>query len=272
MYQHQQKNNIYIVTHKAFNSPKIEGYVPIEVGTELHDKKLGFIRDNQGDNISLKNPNYCELTALYWIWKNDDSEMVGLCHYRRYFSKYLFDTSPKYYLSMKQVNKILDRYDIILPMRFFWLKHTVATGYYDAGQGKKKDLEILKDVISEKYPSYSKDLHEILESHRASYCNMMICSKKLLNEYCMWLFDILFEVEKKVDITSYSVAEARVFGYISEILINVWVKNRNLKVKYIPVAVDKPLTPKRKPLAYVEKIPLLGMISKVLLCMDLNYI
>lgn len=43
-------------------------YLPIQVGAALHPA-LGYVPDNTGYNISDKNPNYCELTALYWAWK-----------------------------------------------------------------------------------------------------------------------------------------------------------------------------------------------------------
>ena len=77
-------DHVYVVSHKNAKFPTESIYKPIQVG-----KKESFteIRDNTGDNISEKNPNYCELTAAYWIWKNDKSDITGLTHYRRYFFK-----------------------------------------------------------------------------------------------------------------------------------------------------------------------------------------
>lgn len=263
--------SIYVVTHKQFNPPKIKGYYPIEVGADLHTADLGYIKDNTEENISDRNKNYCELTALYWIWKNDrKSDIVGICHYRRYFSKYLFDNNPVYYLTVKDVESTLSNYDMILPAKFFWLKHNVASGYYEAGQGRKKDLLIAKKVIKEKYPQYLNSFMKVLDAREASYCNMMICKKEIFDEYCYWLFDILFEIEKRTDITDYTVAEARIYGYLSEILLNVWVDYKKLRVKYCNVAVNKSLTRKRAPLAKIEKSPIIGYLSRILLCMDLN--
>ena len=48
-------------------------------------KLIGYQPDNIGDNISSKNPSFCELTGLYWAWKNLDNEYLGLAHYRRHF-------------------------------------------------------------------------------------------------------------------------------------------------------------------------------------------
>ena len=71
-----------------------------------------------------------------------------------------------------------------------------------------------------------------MNGNTASYCNVMISTKKLFDTYCEWLFSILFELEKNIDITNYTIAEARVYGYISELLLNVWVYHNQLKIKY----------------------------------------
>ena len=81
---------ILVAAHKADpNIRQDEVYMPIHVGKSLHPElDLGFQGDNTGDNISEKNGSYCELTALYWAWKNlKDVEIIGLAHYRRYFAE-----------------------------------------------------------------------------------------------------------------------------------------------------------------------------------------
>lgn len=265
--------SMYIVTHKKFKVPSLNNYIPIEVGAELRNEELGYIKDNTGDNISIKNKNYCELTGIYWIWKNDKhSDAIGICHYRRFFSRYLFDVSQRYFLQVKDIDNLLKKYDMILPVKYFWIKHDVASGYYEAGQGIKKDLDTTADVIRDLYPEYCDTLKKVLVSKEASYCNMLICKRDLFNRYCEWLFAILFEVEKRTDISNYSDAEARIYGYLSEILLNVWIQYNHLNVKHYNVIVDKPLTKKRKPFAYIEKFPLIKYFAKILLCMDLNSI
>lgn len=77
---------IYIATHKKFNVPNLNGYCALQVGAEGKEK-YGYLRDNIGNHISGKNANYCELTGLYWIWKNTDDSYKGLVHYRRYFGR-----------------------------------------------------------------------------------------------------------------------------------------------------------------------------------------
>ena len=75
---------IIIATHKKYRMPDDEMYIPVQVGAEGKDD-LGYTRDNTGDNISNLNSQYCELTGLYWAWKNLDADYVGLAHYRRHF-------------------------------------------------------------------------------------------------------------------------------------------------------------------------------------------
>lgn len=77
---------ILVAAHKAYWMPENPVYLPLQVGAE-GKPKLGYTPDNTGDNISAKNPCFCELTGLYWAWKNLDCEYIGLCHYRRYFGK-----------------------------------------------------------------------------------------------------------------------------------------------------------------------------------------
>ena len=69
---------IYIATHKKFNVPNLNGYCALQVGAEGKEK-YGYLRDNIGNHISGKNANYCELTGLYWIWKNTDDSYKGWC-------------------------------------------------------------------------------------------------------------------------------------------------------------------------------------------------
>ena len=66
---------------------------------------------------------------------------------------------------------------------------------------------------------------------------MFVTGNKLFQNYCKWLFAILFEAEDRIDLRDYTEQEARIFGYLSEILLNVWVLKNRLKVKYVPVVL-----------------------------------
>ena len=229
-----KKDSIFIVTHKKLNKyVRKNGYHYIQVNTANNgDLKMEY-NDNNGDNISSKNPNYCELTGVYWIWKNymcDPDTIIGICHYRRFFS-YLKIKNSLFYISISSAKKILNKYDIIVPKK---LVFDVSTyDYYDRWAGKKKDLDTVREVINKKYHDYINSYDDFCHSSEGHYMNMMICKKKLFDEYCEWLFDILFEVEKMVDISSYTKEEARIFGYISELLLNVYINKNNLRKKEI---------------------------------------
>ena len=79
--------SMYVITHKKFNYPISQGYVPLLVGANKNENPNNYETDNAGENISNKNPNYSELTGLYWLWKNNHDKNIGISHYRRYFSK-----------------------------------------------------------------------------------------------------------------------------------------------------------------------------------------
>ncbi len=224
--------NIYVVAHKEAPFPAPTCYQPIQVGTK---KSFTQIRDNTKDNIATKNPNFCELTAAYWIWKNDQtSEIVGLTHYRRYFFNHFFTNSIKNVLDQEQIEKILKSYDIIVPKKTRCLKYTVKQAY--CATHHKKDFEECRKIIEEKYPSYV-EAFDFVANHKNVYlCNLCITSKKQFDEYYKWLFDILFELEKRTDITGYSDYDKRIYGFLSERLFNVWLKkNTHLKIKEIDV-------------------------------------
>lgn len=247
---------IYIAVHKKCDLPLLAGYIPIEVGAALHDEHLGFLTDDTGLNISSKNKNFCELTACYWIWKNSQADIVGLVHYRRFLSKYRINMSQKYFLTDNQAKELLKNHDIILPEIIYWKNYSVEEAY-DHGSGLKKDLDTIKVIISDRFPEYTDTYNKVLSGHKGSYCNVIICSKNTYDLYCSWLFDILFEAERRIDISGYSASEARIFGYLSEILLNVWVEYNNLKIYYMPlVRISERIGCKRKLLSLVEKFPL----------------
>lgn len=227
---------IYVITHKNFGwDSKNNVYIPLLVGANHNSCSIQHESDNTGKNISDKNSSYCELTGLYWIWKNVNEDVVGICHYRRFFTKNRYLFCDKFILKEKNIKKYLRDFDIILPERnhheYFGL--TAFENYKQLH--KINDWNVTKNVINNLYPSYMEDV-SWFEKEKIGYCyNMMICNKKLFNEYCKWLFNILFEVEKNIDISDYDPYNKRVYGFLAERLINVWVHHNQLSVKEVPV-------------------------------------
>lgn len=230
------KSKIIVVTHKNTFIMNDSLYQPILVGNK--DFIISnALRDDEGENIANKNTTFCELTAMYEFWKNyqDGLDYIGLNHYRRYFTRSIFSNSKKFILKKNELEEFMKKYDVILPNKFYWNK-SVSKVYYENGAGRKKDLYLVEEAINTLYPEYYDEFNKILNSSSASYCNMFIMKKKDFNNYCKWLFDILFYVEENIDMEGYSVEESRVFGYLAEILLNVWIDKNKLKVKYLPVA------------------------------------
>lgn len=111
-----------------------------------------------------------------------------------------------------------------------------------------------RKIISQKYPDYILSFDKVMNGKKACMCNMFIMRKELLNEYCNWLFDILFELEEKIDISDRDDYQKRVFGFISERLFNVWIEKKSPKTKFLPVYMvnEKPIVVKLK--SIIKKI------------------
>ena len=107
---------IIVATHKKYNMPKDNMYLPVHVGRQGKDD-IGYQGDNEGENISEKNPFYCELTGLYWAWKNLNADYIGLAHYRRNFVYKKGKNKFECIASKEYMNKKLDEADVILPMK-----------------------------------------------------------------------------------------------------------------------------------------------------------
>jgi len=223
---------IYVVTHKEVNLTLPPCYKIIAVGSFSDSEKSScYLRDNIGDNISRKNPNYCELTAHYWIWKNAQEDIVGLCHYRRFFTTHILSNSKKHVLYEQKIQQVFNHgYDIILPYHPVARRtvRDIACNYL----GLESDWDTMRSVIAEKEPEYIAEFDALAKRHSNYPCNMLICHKELFDRYSEWLFGILFELEKRIDISGYDIQKARIFGYFSERLLEVWVKKNNLKIKH----------------------------------------
>ncbi len=212
--------SIFTMTHKKFVPPMDKMYVPLQVG-RINSTDLGYLGDDTGENISGKNCYYSELTGLYWIWKNvKNTDYVGLCHYRRYPLN-----SQGSMFRKDEIEEILKQYDIITSKRI-----TLNFSYfYGYGENHNQvDLQVTGQVIQEIYPAYYPVFEKLVHENQTYFGNIMVTSKDLFDEYASWLFRIFFEVEKRIDVSSYDDYHKRVFGFISEFLLFVWVTAKEL--------------------------------------------
>ena len=229
----EDKTKIYVVTHGNFIIPKVPGNYSLFVGANGKDDINADYRDDSGDNISYLNPHYCELTGLYWMWKNSSDDILGLCHYRRFLSLNYFSDDPKYFLTAKKAEEILEDYDLITAERY-----TFYMRVFDKSidHPNHDDVYLLRDVVKDIYPDYLEDYDWFFwDNNKIAWYNMMICKKELLDSYCEWLFAILSEFDKRHDISVETGYRVRLQGCLSERLLNVWI-HHNIspnKVKYL---------------------------------------
>ena len=237
---------IFICAHKEVSLPKHPYFLPIQAGAALHDLIIGYQPDNEGDNISIKNPHFCELTCHYWAWKNlKDVDIVGLNHYRRYFDftrKWPQFSADKHFIHtddflnqeyhFPNLEEIFSNYDIILPVARHW---RVSNTQQYADYHIAKDWEMLRQIIKERHPEYMPAFEKTMDhSNRSVGYNMFITHWKHFDAYSEWLFDILFEVERRVPPIDDPI-QSRIYGYMSERLINVFCEYHHLKIKSIPL-------------------------------------
>lgn len=236
----KDKVKIIIATHKNYEMPTGHSYLPVHVGAE-GKFSIGYQSDNIGDNISKKNSAFCELTGLYWAWKNLDVEYLGLVHYRRHFTtkSIIFrnkSSAMECILNDEEINQLICKYDIIVPKKQNYVIETLYSHY--AHTHYKEHLDITRNIISKMYPEYLKDYDVVMKQRKGHMFNMFIMKKQYIDEYCHWLFDILFELEKRIGRQELSAFQGRFYGRVSEIIFNCWlrntVRNNDVKIKSIP--------------------------------------
>ncbi len=219
---------IIIAAHKKYRMPKDDMYLPLHVGAEGkkdaqgNDLDLGYVKDNTGKNISELNPSFCELTGLYWVWNNLDDDYIGLAHYRRHFSlkkkgKDPFDSV----LTYNELQPYLGIVRVFTPNKRKYYIESLYSHYEHTHYSNH--LDETRKIISEKYPQYVDSYDQVIKHTYGYMFNMMIMDKKLLDDYCSWLFDILVELGKRIDMPELTAFQGRFYGRISEIVFNVWL-------------------------------------------------
>ena len=220
----KKKIKIYVACHKPDECKNDEVFTPIHVGRSI--SKYGsaemnnMIGDDIGDNISSKNPYYCELTAQYWIWKNvNDIEYVGLAHYRRYF-KSSYDNY--------NIAQIMKDCDIVLSRRLY-----EKFSMYDKieKETSSEDLMIFLYCIKKFSPEYYHSTCEVMRSNWHSPYNMFIMKKTEFDKYAAWQFDILGHAEELIKLSNYS-RQKRVIGYLSELMFTIYCMHNHMRIKY----------------------------------------
>ena len=213
---------IVVAAHKPYPMPSGDAYLPVQVGAAGKPPIAGFRCDDEGENISARNANWCELTGLYWAWKNLEADAIGLVHYRRHFR-----AAPE------RIAALLERHDVILPRKRNYFIETNYSQYAHAHHAV--DLDLTRTIIAERHPECVSAFDCVMKRTSGHRFNMLVMKREALDAYCMWLFDILFELERRLDISSYSANDARVFGFVAERLLDVWLEATGRSCAELPV-------------------------------------
>lgn len=254
---------LLVATHKQYKMPKSKLYLPIHVGSACHPNlNLPYQKDDQGTNISLKNPAFCELTALYWGWKNLTADYIGLCHYRRHFASphlkttFLRDQKSRFnhLLTEPEARKLLKDTDIIVPKLRKYYIETLYNHYTHTLH--PEPLDLTRKIIAEKYPAYLPEFDRLKTRRSAHMFNMAIMKKEIMDDYCSWLFDILFTLEKQIKEQgidqSYDQFHARFYGRISELLLDVYLYTNHLNYRELKAIDIEPVNWLKKGSAFLS--------------------
>ena len=223
---------IIVATHKEYRMPSSSLYVPVQAGAALHEL-LPYTGDNSGDNISEKNKTFCELTCLYWAWKNLPAEYLGLCHYRRYFGLHKKKDLWASVLTRNEAEKLLTKAPLLLPNKRNYYIETGYSQYVHAHN--EQDLIVTRAILERHHPAYLAAFDSSLQRTKGHRFNMFLMRRDLLDAYCSWLFSVLFELESRLDISTYSDYDKRVFGFVAERLLDVWVETNHIPYCECPV-------------------------------------
>ena len=227
----------------------------------IHDsspKAQSPVLRDDGENISHLNANFCELTAMYWVWKNVDSSYYGLFHYRRVLDfsskvrrKKRLDVNRKkikpkhiaktFKLDRASILKSLEKSPIILASPMIvphGFELSCAMNQYEiyARDHRKRDLDIVIDIIRERFPHLVESMEAVLFTPGTplSWCNMFVMRKDLYHEYCAFLFGTLLEASQRIDLSGYNAYQSRIYGFIAERLLNVFVRYKSFSAGIMP--------------------------------------
>lgn len=224
---------IFVCCHKSYDilPPLCE---PIQCGSAANPKIDDILHDDEGDNISLKNSEYCELTAHYFAWKNISADYYGFYHYRRfltaetgtkkpYFAKgKLSDKSKKRFFADEHYwRKLTEQNEIIAPksenMGISVYKHYGRSKYHYT-----EDLKLFLKILNKRNPELTAAAKQYMSQDRQYFCNIFIMRRKLFFEYCESLFGILneFDLQKK---PHGDFQADRTDGYLGEIFTGIYI-------------------------------------------------
>lgn len=235
---------VAVAAHKPAPMPTDPMYLPLQVGAVLHPGACpGFRPDDEGDSISGLNASYCELTGLYWMWRNCRSDFKGLVHYRR-----LLGTRGELRRAPERMDRVVgagELLDALAPSGFVvgrrrsYYIETVYGHYahtFDAAH-----LDACREVLSEMHPEALPAWDRHMAKRSAHICNMLVARADLFDAWCAWLFPVIGELAGRVDSTGLTPFEARWPGRVAERLLDPWLCLNGIEPVELPVVTPEPV-------------------------------
>ena len=235
---------VAVAAHRACPMPSDPMYLPLQVGAALHPGACpGFQPDDEGDSISRLNASYCELTGLWWMWRNCDSGCKGLVHYRR-----LLGTRGPLRCDPDRMRRAVGAGELLAALgpagfvvarRRVYGIETVYSHYahtFDAAH-----LDACRGVLSETHPEILPAWDRHMRSRSAHICNMLAARADLFDAWCEWLFPVLAELTGRIDSEGMTPFEARWPGRVAERLLDPWLDLNGIEPAELPVATPEPV-------------------------------
>ncbi len=270
--------HIAVACHKPSRLPHNPCLVPVQVNAARAAKRMDMAHDDDGINISLKNPEYCELTAQYWEWKNVEADYYGLCHYRRFLcftvpgnAKY----NERYQIEAEAIDdfnlsrfgledealmrELIESNDVVTGpqqdvSKLFTPRGNQVTAYkhwtaHHRALIMTADLKNMLEILDSIAPAIGKDTREYLNGKFFSGFNCFVMKKALFQQLCEIEFNVLAQLEQYVDLSPYCTQLSRIYGFMGEIISSGFIyhlKKEGYKVKHVPLVYFNVTDPGKK--------------------------
>ena len=246
------KTAIFVAYHKKSPLFASSIYLPLHVGAALSQVRLDMTGDDSGDSISSKNPFYCELTGLYWVWKNylpdhPDVDRIGFCHYRRFLDPFHPARQnkpfrPETFLRFSaifakwdsaEVDKACHAADVLLPektnLRQSLLYDRKRETVYSqlARGGHAVELDALLETLSHHGMAQEEAIRKVFLGFSFHSCLTFVMKREQFTAFAQWMFSLLEELEKDSrELVRSRFLSARTPGFLAERLLDVWLENQ----------------------------------------------
>jgi len=202
------------------NPPKLFPYEhSIQAGAALTVKRDSSLTDDTGENISCKNKQYCEMSAVYWVWKNTSHAWKGIEHYRRHL--------------LVRPEQLQDGIDAVLPLPYLCYPNTAAQFRRFVSEPV---LQALLRALWELYPDRFEEYRSILYGQYQYTYNLVCARTEVFDAYCSWFFRTAEYMERMEDKIP-ELGNTRALSYVAEVLTNLYFMSSSWNIRHVEKAI-----------------------------------